>query len=381
MAWDSIRGHAGRALLTMLGVIIGVAAVIALVAAGTGASRLVASRIAALGANLVFISPNPAAGGSLTQAQVGLIAHAVPLLGAVMPVDNSSGPLVYGGTSQGVPFSGVTQQWPRLRDARVARGRFLTAADVRTHALVADLGANVAVNFFGQLDPVGHHVRLDGATFTVIGVMAPKGFAFGGDADNFVYIPVSTAADVLQTDQVSVVDAQVRSAAQAADAADQLTRWLAAWSGNPTAFDVSSEDQLLATVSANRQTFTDLLGGTAAISLIVGGIGIMNIMLASVSERTREIGVRKAVGARFADILAQFLMEAVVLSEAGGVLGAGIGVAGSGAVARLAGWPAVVDSGTVAVAFGFALLVGVLFGAYPAARAAALDPIAALRHE
>ncbi len=380
MAWQSITGHLARSLLMMLGVTIGVAAVIALVAAGNGASAQVAARIESLGANLLFLNPGP--GVQLTLADATLVPKVTPLVSAAMPVVSSGGPLVYGGQSQSVPISGVTQLWPQLRNAPTARGRFISAADVRADAYVADIGSNVGANVFGSLDPVGQQVRLDGATFRVIGVMAPKGAAYGLNQDNVVFIPVTTAELLLQTTQISAIDAEARSAAQAPLAMDELQRYYTyRYQGNAQAVQVSSEDALLNTVQGNRQTFTYLLGGTAAISLIVGGIGIMNIMLVSVSERTREIGLRKAIGARFRDILLQFLAEAVALSAMGGLLGVAIGLSGSGAVAHLAGWKDLIVPSSVLLALGFSLAVGVIFGAYPAARAAGLDPIEALRRD
>ena len=380
MAWQSITGHVLRSLLMMLGVTIGVAAVVALVAAGNGASAQVTARIESLGANLLFVNPGP--GTQLTLADAALLPRVTPLVRAAMPVISSGGPLVYGGQSQSVPISGVSQVWPHLRNATVARGRFISAADVHTDAFVMDIGSNVASAVFGSLDPVGQQVRLDGDTFTVIGVMAPKGAAYGTDQDNVVFIPVTTAEMLLQTTQISAIDAEARSAASAPFAAAELERYYTyLYQGNPQAVQVSSEDSLLSTVQGNRKTFTYLLGGTAAISLLVGGIGIMNIMLVSVSERTREIGLRKAIGARFRDILLQFLAEAVALSALGGLVGVALGVAGAGAVARLAGWQDLIVPTSVAVAFAFSLGVGVAFGAYPAATAAALDPIEALRRD
>jgi putative ABC transport system permease protein len=370
MAWQSITGHLLRSLLMMLGVTIGVAAVIALIAAGNGASAQVAARIENLGANLLFVNPGP--GTQLTVADIR----------AAMPVISSSGPLVYGGQTESVPISGVTQLWVGLRDAPVASGRFISAQDVREAAFVMDVGSNVASTVFGGLNPLGRQVRLAGDTFTVIGVMAPKGAAYGQDQDDVVFIPVTTAELLLETTEISAIDAQATSAASAGVAADELQRYYTyLYQGNPQAVQVSSEDALLSTVEGNRRTFTFLLGGTAAISLLVGGIGIMNIMLVSVSERTREIGLRKAVGAKFRDILLQFLAEAVVLSGLGGLVGVALGVSGSGAVAHLAGWKDVIVPVSVVAAFAFSLAVGILFGAYPAARAAGLDPIEALRRD
>ncbi len=380
MAWQSITGHILRSLLMMLGVTIGVAAVVALVAAGNGASAQVTARIESLGANLLFVTPGP--GTQLTLADAALLTRVTPLVRAAMPVISSGGPLVYAGQDQSVPISGVSQLWTRLRDAPVARGRFISATDVQADAFVMDIGSNVAAAVFGSLDPVGQPVRLDGDTFTVIGVMAPKGAAYGTDQDDVVFIPVTTAEHLLQTTQISAIDAEARSSASAPFAAEELQRYYTyLYQGNPQAVQVSSEDALLGTVQGNRKTFTYLLGGTAAISLLVGGIGIMNIMLVSVSERTREIGLRKAIGARFRDILLQFLAEAVGLSGLGGLAGVVLGVAGAGAVARLAGWQDLIVPASVAVAFAFSLVVGVLFGAYPAAAAAGLDPIEALRRD
>ena len=380
MAWQSITVRLGRSLLMILGVSIGVAAVIALVAAGNGASAQVSARIESLGANLIFINPGP--GVQFTVADASLPPRITPLIRRSMPVITSYGPLVYGGQSQGSPIAGVDQAWPALRNAPVARGRFISAVDVSRHAHVLDLGSVLAADVFGGLDPIGRQVRLDGATFRVIGVMAPKGAAYGTNQDLVAFIPVTTAEDLLQTDQISAIDVQVASSASAPAAVDELERYYtAANGGDPQAVQVSSEDSLLATVQSNRQTFTILLGGTAAISLLVGGIGIMNIMLVAVAERTREIGVRKAVGARFGDLLLQFLAEAVGLASVGGLLGVALGLAGAGAVAHFAGWHDLIVPSTVLMAFAFSLAVGVLFGAYPAARAAGLDPIEALRKD
>ena len=380
MACQSITGHLGRSLLMMLGVTIGVGAVIALVAAGNGASAQVTSRIESLGANILFINPGP--GVQLTLADAALPPRITPLVAAAMPVISSGGPLVFGGQSQFVPINGVTQLWTHLRNAPVARGRFISAQDVRSNAFVIDIGANVASNVFGSLDPIGQHVRLDGSTFTVVGVMTAKGAAFGQNQDNVVFIPVTTAEQLLQTTQISAIDAQATSPTTAGFAADELQRYYTYYyQGNPQAVQVSSEDALLSTVQGNRKTFTYLLGGTAAISLLVGGIGIMNIMLVSVSERTREIGLRKAIGARFRDILLQFLAEAVSLSGLGGLVGVAVGVLGAGGVAHLAGWKDLIVPSSVVLAFAFSLAVGVVFGAYPAARAAGLDPIDALRRD
>lgn len=380
MAWQSISTRLTRSLLMMLGVTIGVASVIALVAAGNGASAQVAARVESLGANLLFVAPGP--GVQLTATDLQLIPRITSLVTAVLPVVSSAGPLVYGGQNMTVPITGTDQLWPALRDAPVARGRFLTARDVQQDGYVVSLGSQVASELFGSMDPVGAEVRLDGATFTVIGVMAPKGASFGANQDLAVFIPYTTAQLLLQTDQLSEIDVQVSSAAVAGYAADEITRYYTIrYQDNPQAVQVSSEDSLLSTIEKNRRTFTFLLGGTAAISLLVGGIGIMNIMLVAVAERTREIGVRKALGARSRDVLAQFLTEAVALSGAGGLIGVVLGLSGAGSVAHLAGWHDLIVPSSVALAFGFALGVGMVFGAYPAARAAALDPIEALRQQ
>ena len=380
MAWQSIVANLARSLLMMLGVTIGVAAVIALVAAGNGASAQVTARIESLGANLLFISPGP--GVNLTLNDATRLPQVTPLVTSAMPLINSGGPVVFGGQSQGGPIVGVNQLWPTLRNASMAKGRFISSVDVSQENYVVDLGHSVASNLFGALNPVGQQVRIDGSTFTVIGVMAPKGAAFGQNQDNVVFIPVTTAENLLQTTQLSEIDVQVASTTAAPLAVDELTRYYTAlYNDNPQAVQVSSEDALLSTVQGNRRTFTYLLGGTAAISLIVGGIGIMNIMLVSVAERTREIGLRKAVGARFNDILGQFLSEAVALSATGGLVGVVLGVSGSGAVAHFAGWKDLILPSTVIIAFSFSLVVGIVFGAYPAARAAGLDPIDALRRD
>lgn len=382
LAWNSLRNQAARSLLMLLGVVIGVAAVIAMIAVGNGANAQVEARIKSLGSNLVFISPVPGEGGALYLSDAAEVTKLVPLIDQAMPVVSTSGPIVAQGQNQVVPIQGVTPAYVTLRDAPVTRGRFISTADVTQHAHVADIGADVAQTFFGGLDPLGRQIRVDGQTMSVIGVMAPKGFSLGINEDNVVFVPITTAQDLIGTNQISAIDAHVRHAADAPFVVDELSRiYTFRYHGNDQAIVVSSQDQLLQTVSNTRATFTFLLGGAAAISLVVGGIGIMNLMLVSVSERTREIGIRKAVGARLSDILYQFLIEALLLGAAGGLLGVAAGIAAAHAIARLSHWKALIVPGSLLLAFSFSLAIGVGFGAYPAYRAARLDPIEALRRE
>jgi putative ABC transport system permease protein len=383
LAFNGLRANKMRSFLTMLGVIIGVGAVIALVSVGTGASREVTTQVEALGSNLVIVMPASARGRDLRvedaatiEERVAGVAHAVPTL-------RESATVVWTGRSIDTDVVGTTEFLPEVQSHPVGQGRFLSGQDVLYRRFVAVLGATARNDLFGLRDPMGQEIFISGYPFTVIGVMAEKGEGglFTPDPDDRVLIPVTTAQRLLGTNKVGSIYVSVNQGANADLATNHIQRIFEVRFGDAEAVQVFSQQQILAAVGSVTGILTMLLGAIAGISLLVGGIGIMNIMLVSVTERTREIGVRKAVGARSRDILAQFLVESVIISLVGGAIGIALGMLGSAAISRLGNVPSVVSLGWVAIAFGFAAVVGVFFGIYPAMRASRLDPIQALRHD
>ena len=383
LAFNGLRANKMRSFLTMLGVIIGVGAVIALVSVGTGASQEVTTQVEALGSNLVIVMPASARGRDLRvedaatiEERVAGVAHAVPSL-------RESATVVWTGRSIDTDVVGTTEFLPEVQSHPVAQGRFLSGQDVLYRRFVAVLGATARNNLFGLRDPMGQEIYISGYPFTVIGVMAEKGEGglFTPDPDDRVLIPVTTAQRLLGTNKIGSIYVSVNQGANADLVTNHIQRIFEVRFGDADAVQVFSQQQILAAVGSVTGILTMLLGAIAGISLLVGGIGIMNIMLVSVTERTREIGVRKAVGARSRDILAQFLVESVIISLVGGAIGIALGMLGSAAISRLGNVPSVVSLSWVAIAFGFAAAVGVFFGIYPAMQASRLDPIQALRHD
>jgi putative ABC transport system permease protein len=361
----------------MLGVIIGIAAVVLLVALGNGASETVTARIETLGTNLIFVSPT--AGTPFYDSQVAYIQNNTPMAKQAVPVLDTSTQLATGTTTFAVPLVGTTPGYATLGSLHLAAGRFLTNADLRFDRHVIVLGANVSASLFAKGNPIGQAVAVLGQQFRVVGVLAPIGQGPGTSQDNEVFVPLSVAQTLLGTDSLSLVVVQTTSPQQAVLAANLLTHLYTNLYNNASAVTIASEDQVLAALNATRQTFTDLLAGTAAISLVVGGIGIMNIMLVSVAERTREIGVRCAVGATPEDIGLQFLLEAMGISFSGGLIGIGAGLSLLRAAAPLLRVPFVFTPSSLILAFAFSTSVGLAFGLYPALRASRLDPIVALQ--
>ena len=383
LAFNGLRANKMRSFLTMLGVIIGVGAVIALVSVGTGASQEVTTQVEALGSNLVIVMPASARGRDLRvedaatiEERVAGVAHAVPSL-------RESATVIWTGRSIDTDVVGTTEFLPEVQSHPVGQGRFLSGQDVLYRRFVAVLGATARNNLFGLRDPMGQEIYISGYPFTVIGVMAEKGEGglFTPDPDDRVLIPVTTAQRLLGTNKIGSIYVSVNQGANADLATNHIQRIFEVRFGDADAVQVFSQQQILAAVGSVTGILTMLLGAIAGISLLVGGIGIMNIMLVSVTERTREIGVRKAVGARSRDILAQFLVESVIISLVGGAIGIALGMLGSAAISRLGNVPSVVSLSWVAIAFGFAAAVGVFFGIYPAMQASRLDPIQALRHD
>ena len=390
-----------RSGLTMLGIIIGVGAVIALVAAGTGAQAQVRERFESLGSNLLVIQPRAAffrgvsqaasSARSLTNDDVEAIARLARSVAAIAPEYSAQATVAYGNKNTQTQVYGVTPAYLRVGNWRVARGRFIEDLDLVSQTKVAVLGASLVEDLFGDtlVDPLGKTVKINRQNYQVVGVLASKGVGGFQNLDDRVFIPLSTAQVKFGgagNTSVRAINVQVASADKMEVAKAELTAILRArhgLSGTQTDdFTVRDQTQVVEMVAQTAETFTVLVGSIAAISLVVGGIGIMNIMFVSVTERTREIGIRKAVGAKRRDILAQFLAEAVVLSVVGGLVGIVAGYGGAQVVTPLLGGTrALVTIQSVLMALGVSVGVGLFFGVYPAARAAALHPIEALRYE
>ena len=403
VALQGLTANKLRSALTMLGIIIGVAAVIALVAVGQGAQAAVTQRFQSLGSNLLVISPGAAFYGrasqgaasaqSLTNEDAAAIAQLATLVEAIAPEYSVRGAqVVYGNKNTQTSVLGVPPEYLTVRNWQVARGRFIDPQDVESLAKVCTLGTTVVEDLFGSnsLDPVGKTVKINRQNYQVVGVMASKGQTGFTNEDDQVFIPLSTAQVKFGgagNTSLGSINVQVTSAEMMDFAQAELKAILRARHGlSPSQaddFNIRSQVQIMEMAQQTTGTFTILLGAIAAISLVVGGIGIMNIMLVSVTERTREIGIRKAVGAKRRDILMQFLVEAVVLSGLGGIVGVLVGWGSAQLLSRLASelLSTLVTPGSVVMALGVSVAIGLFFGIYPANRAARLNPIEALRHE
>jgi putative ABC transport system permease protein len=401
---QSVIAHKMRSFLTMLGVVIGVAAVIALVAVGEGARAQVVNQFTSLGSNLLVISPSssfnfrPGQGGfqqttrELNTQDVSAIRQLATAVSLIAPTYSSNGANVtYAGTSARPSITGVTAEYATVRNWTVTLGRFITTGDEDNVAMVAVLGSSAVEDLFGSADanPIGEVIRINRQNYQVVGVLKSKGDGGMSNQDNVVFIPMRTAQLKLGgagTTTVNAINLQVRSAEEMRFAQAQVTAIIRTLheieSTEEDDFTVQNQADILSTVEETTGTFTTLLASISAISLVVGGIGIMNIMLVSVTERTREIGLRKAVGAKHADLLIQFLAEAIVLSVTGGLIGVGVGIGAAQIITPLMGYSqALVTASSVALALGVSLGIGVFFGFYPANRAAGLNPIDALRYE
>jgi putative ABC transport system permease protein len=399
---ESLTGHKLRSFLTMLGVVIGVGAVIALVAVGQGAQAQVVSQFASLGSNMLTVQSGSEAqfsrGGlrqrvrALDSSDVDAIKGLATSVALVSPEYASNNATVtYQGKTTATGITGVTAEYAPVRSWAVSLGRFVTADDDANMASVAVLGQKTVETLFGSAtaNPIGETIRINRQSYEVIGVLKAKGQSGPNNQDAVVMIPLKTAQLKLGgagTTSLRTIALQVRSAGEMDLAQAQVTAILRSLhgiqSGANDDFTVRNQSDIVATVEQTTSTFTTLLGSIAAISLLVGGIGIMNIMLVSVTERTREIGVRKAVGAKRGDILVQFLVEATVLSVLGGVIGVAAGVGGAQLISPLLGTSkALVTAQSVIMALAVSLGIGIFFGFYPANRAAGLNPIDALRYE
>jgi putative ABC transport system permease protein len=397
LAARTLRRNKVRSALTMLGVIIGVAAVIATLAIGVGARASVQAQIATLGTNVIMIMNGTTsasgarmfgASNSLTYADAVAIDRETGAVEHVSTTVRTSAQVASANGNWGTSVQGVTEDFFAIRNWPVEQGAALTDADVRGNAKVAILGVTVAEALFPGEDPIGQTIRIKGLPFKVVGVLSKKGgSAMGQDQDDTILAPFSTVQKKL-TNQPNRVGAILVSASSAdrvnaamAEITDLLRQRHRIRSGQDDDFILRSQSEFASAAEETSRTMTVLLLAVAAVSLLVGGIGIMNIMLVSVTERTREIGLRLAVGARSSDIQWQFLIESAFLSLVGGVVGVGLGYVVSKLVSTFARWPTIVSPGSVLLAFVFSAAIGVFFGFYPARKAARLDPIEALRYE
>jgi putative ABC transport system permease protein len=398
VAWEGLTLNKVRSFLTTLGVIIGVAAVIVMLAVSAGAEAEVADQINTLGANLIMIMPSFSRGGvgpgggsaSLTYDDIPVIAANVTGIDGVSAEQNTSQNVKAGNvTLEDISIVGTTPGFVEVRDYAVAEGRFITDEDNARADKVAVLGSDIAQELFGDQDPVGQSIKVGSTKLTVVGVMAPKGVVGNTDYDGRVYIPIRVVFKKFTNarfggDRVSVVYVSAESKKAMDDVMAQLnTLVMQILDTTPESpgFTLMTQDSIITMRTSTTETFRNLLAWVAAVSLVVGGIGIMNIMLVSVTERTREIGLRQALGARPRDVQLQFLLEAVVLSLLGGLVGIVVGVGGSYIFNELGSMRTEVVWVSVPLAFGAAAAVGIFFGYYPATKAAQLDPIVALRRE
>jgi putative ABC transport system permease protein len=389
-----------RSALTMLGIVIGVACVIAMVGVASGASSSIQSSISALGTNFIMVFPGAvtqsgarifSGSSTLTEDDVAAIRTECPSVAYVSAGTRSNGQVVAGELNWGTQIQGVDVDWPFIRAWNIEQGSFFSDTDVKTAAKVAVLGHTVADQLFPDGSATGQLVRIKNVPFRVTGVLEKKGGSTAGqDQDDVVITPYTTVLKRLggaaqNRNRISIIYVAAKSqnlVTQAQTEIDGLLRQRHRLGPNQDAdFMMRSQEEMASMAAASTRTFSILLGSVAAISLLVGGIGIMNIMLVSVTERTREIGIRMAIGAKGRHVLAQFLLEAVVLSVTGGLIGVVLGVASSRIIASTAGWPVEIGVMAIVLAFGFSALIGIFFGFYPARRAAALDPIEALRYE
>jgi putative ABC transport system permease protein len=387
-----------RSALTTLGIIIGVSAVIALVSIGQGAQSMIQGTINGFGSNLLFVFPqnvtqngaNIATGGgnSLTIEDVMAIEQELPGIAAASPSVNAQRQGIYGNQNWFLRIQGTNEKFSKIRNWKTDQGSFFTDADVRSASRVIVLGKTVTEKLFPGEDPVGKSMRVGNLQFQVVGVLAKKGSTFGNDQDDVAVMPYTTVQKkLLQRTILSVQQAMVSATSERATelAVSQITELLRQrhriGEDEPDDFRIQNMSDVAAASGNVLRIMTMLLAGIAGISLLVGGVGIMNIMLVSVTERTREIGIRMAVGARPSYIRLQFLTESVVLSLAGGFVGMLIGGAAAAVFAWYLDWPTLVSTLAVTIAFSFSTAIGVFFGYYPAHKAAALDPIEALRYE
>jgi putative ABC transport system permease protein len=402
IALRALAANTLRSILTMLGIIIGVAAVITMIAVGNGATERVQAQMKGLGSNIMLVIPGGVTQGGvrlgaqtgqgLTEEDAYAIAREVPEVQVAAPSSRTGAQVVAGNTNWSTSILGTTNDYLEAREWPLSDGRSFDAADLQGSAKVAIVGQTVARELFGDSDPLDQVIRVKKVPVTIIGVLARKGQnAMGQDQDDVVLVPISTYRNRIQGGasgklrRVGSISVKVREGQSMKVAEDNIKDLLRqrfkVQPGGDDPFSVRNLTEILQAQEASSRVMTLLLAAVAGISLIIGGIGIMNIMLVSVTERTREIGLRMALGARGRDILSQFLIEAVTLSLIGGAIGVGLGAVATWATERFAGWQVSMTPASILLAVGFSVFVGVFFGFYPARRASRLLPIQALRYE
>lgn len=396
MAWSSLIANKMRSLLTMLGIIIGVAAVIALVSIGYGVRQQITESISSLGSNLLMVYPGaprtpgvrPIAGANKTIKLSDYEAISkMDSVQAASPVAANSYLTVYMSKNWTTTVNGANADFQYVNNWTMKSGRFITDSQIERRERVAVIGATVAKNLFGNEDPIGKDIRIDKNSFKIVGVLDEKGSgAMGNDQDDVIVVPYTTMMErVMGVDYLRMVYIQAKEGEDLERVQADIENILRVRHGikNPDLddFNVNNMASIMKAVEENTATMTLFLGAVAAISLLVGGIGIMNIMLVSVTERTREIGVRKALGATYRTIITQFLIEAVVISLVGGAIGIVVGIGASQLIATVAKLKTVVTTGPILLSFGFSMSIGLVFGLYPARKAAKLNPIDALHYE
>ncbi|MDI6827230.1 MAG: ABC transporter permease [Armatimonadota bacterium] len=396
VALDGLSANKIRSGLTMLGVIIGVAAVITMIAIGQGARQRTMATIQSMGTNVLTVMSGQARFGmvragmgsvqTLTYEDALAIEKSCPAVEKVAPELRMQAQVKHKNMNTMTSIIGTTPEYPSIRNYKIEKGRFFTDKDVRSMRRVGVIGPTAAYNLFGQNSALNKIVRINGINFKIIGTTVAKGTGGWMDQDDVIFIPLTTGMKrVFGVDFIRSISVQAKSIDRMTEASAQIEELLRKrhkiGPASESDFMIRNQAEFMETAEQASRTFTMLLAGIAAVSLLVGGIGIMNIMLVSVTERTREIGIRKAVGAKERDILLQFLIESMVLSIFGGVIGILSGIGGAKLIGKMAGWDTLVSLTSIILAFGFSAAVGIFFGIYPAQKASSLKPIDALRYE
>jgi len=398
VAFHALKRNKVRAFLTMLGIIIGVGSVIAMLAIGQGSKKSIQDQISSMGTNLVFVMPGSQQRGgiqlgttsavSLSAKDLDAIKSDCPSINDISPEVRANGQAVFSHKNWPTSMFGGNTEYPTIKKIEVSDGRFFTDKEVKSAAKVCLIGQTVIDNIFGKdVNPIGLTIRYKNIPFKIIGVLKPRGLnTFGQDQDDLLLAPYTTVQErVLATIYFQSIQTSAIDETKTKDAANEMEQALRKShkinAKDPNDFTIRSQDELVSTFSSISNVLTILLGAIASISLLVGGIGIMNIMYVSVTERTREIGLRMSVGGRGKDILMQFLIESVLLSVIGGVIGICLGIGASDLIAAIMKWPVVVLPTSVVLSFLVCTVIGVFFGFYPARKAASLNPIDALRYE